>query len=106
MITNGYPFWSSSTRTTEIVDVANGLTCSDLAEFPVGIYAAVGANLGGTPVVCGGRSSEYSEKCFRFKNSVWEEYASMKEKRQNAGAVIHNDKLHVFGGYNRSFFLR
>jgi hypothetical protein len=24
----------------------------------------------------------------------------MKEKRGYAAAVIHNDKLHVFGGYN------
>merc|ERR1711971_775317 len=92
---------SGSTRKTEIVDVANGLTCSDLAEFPVEISYAVGANLGGTPVVCGGSSSGYSEKCFKFKNSGWEQYASMKEKRWLAAAVMHNDRLHVFGGlYN------
>ena len=93
MITNGDP--SVFARKTEIVDVANGLTCSNLAKFPVELSAAVGANLGATPVVCGGYSSE---KCFRFKNSVWEEYASMKEKRHVAAAVMHNDKLHVFGG--------
>merc|ERR1719350_946850 len=93
MIASGY------TRKTEIVDLANGLTCSDLAEFPVELSGAVGANLGGTPVVCGSYSSE---KCFRFKNSGWEEYASMKEKRQYAGAVMHNDRLHVFGGYSGS----
>merc|ERR1739848_149999 len=39
---------------------------------------------------------------FRFKNSVWEEYASMNEKRYLAAAVIHNDRLHVFGGYSGS----
>ena len=101
MVTTGIP--TSSAIKTEIVDVANGLSCSDLAEFPVKLYSAVGANLGGTPVVCGGRyfSGLYLvEKCFRFKNSVWEEYASMKEKRHSAGAVIHNDKLHVFGGHS------
>ena len=50
--------------------------------------------------ICGGSlgSSGSSEKCFQFKNSVWEEYASMKEKRYLAAAVMHNDKLHVFGG--------
>ena len=83
MITSGYPR-SSATRKTEIVDVANGLTCSDMADFPEELNGAVGANLGGTPVVCGGRGSSYTEKCFRFKNSVWEEFASMKEKRQYA----------------------
>ena len=107
MITNGVP---SSSSKTEIVDVANGLTCSDMANFPVELYTAVGANLGGTPVVCGGRGNfgswVYSEKCFRFKNFVWEEYASMKEKRGYAAAVIHNDRLHVFGGYNGSSTLQ
>ena len=94
---------SSSARKTEIVDVANGLTCSDMAYFPVELNGAVGANLGGTPVVCGGHSdSGYKEKCYRFKNSVWEEYASMKERRRWAAAVMHNDKLHVFGGYDGS----
>ena len=99
MIATGSP---DSLRKTEIVDVANGLTCSDMADFPDILWAAVGANLGGTPVVCGGYSSGYSEKCFKFKNSVWKHYASMKEKRQYAGAVIHNDKLHVFGGRSSS----
>ena len=102
MITSGYPY--SSARKTEIVDVANGVSCSDMAEFPVELSYAVGANLDGTPVVCGGYlgSSVTSEKCYRFKNSVWEEYASMKEKRKDAAAVMHNDKLHVFGGYSGS----
>ena len=105
MITSGYPY--HSTRTTEILDVPNGLTCSDLAEFPVGVDGAVGANLGGTPVVCGGRGfSDLVEKCYRFKNSVWEEFASMKKKRSKAAAVMHNDKLHVFGGVGDSSILQ
>ena len=84
------------------MDMANGLTCSDMADFPEELSGAVGANLGGTPVVCGGRGSLYTEKCFRFKNSVWEEYTSMNEKRWFAGAVMHNDRLHVFGGSSGS----
>ena len=48
MITTGFPY--AEARKTEMVDVANGLTCSDLAEFPEELYRAVGANLGGTPV--------------------------------------------------------
>ena len=42
----------------------------------------------------------------RFKNSVWEEYASTKEKRGCAAAVMHNDRLHVFGGYSGSSSLQ
>ena len=106
MITSGLPR-SSATRKTEIVDVANGLTCSDMADFPVELSGAVGANLGGTPVVCGGYDqNQHSEKCFRLKNSVWEEFSSMKEKRDVAAAVMHNDKLHVFGGYSGSSILQ
>ena len=102
-MTSGYPL-SSATRKTEILDVANGLTCSDMAEFPFELENAVGANLVGTPVVCGGYlgSNVRSEKCYRFTNSVWEEFAAMKEKRETAAAVMHNDKLHVFGGYSGS----
>ena len=95
MITTG----NSATK-TEIVDVENGITCSDLTDFPVEISGTVGANLDGTPVVCGGAdtSSEYSDKCYRFTNGVWEEFTSLKEKRHEADAVIYNKKLHVFGG--------
>ena len=39
MVTSGYP--TSSARKTEIVDVANGLICSDMAEFLVELYTAV-----------------------------------------------------------------
>ena len=89
MVTSGYP--TNTARKTEIVDVANGLTCSDMADFPVGLHDAVGANLGGTPVVCGGDaysgSFALSDKCFRLTNSVWEGFAFMKEKRRNAAAT-------------------
>ena len=100
MITTGDPGLPlSSARKTEIVDVANGVSCSDLSDFPDDIIGAVGANLDGTPVVCGGYgSSVWSDKCYRLTNGMWEEFATMKEKREAAAAVVHNDKLHVFGG--------
>ena len=96
MITTGFPFaWK-----TEIVDVVNGVSCSDMAYFDYHIHGAVGGNLDGSPVVCGG---EYTEKCYRFANGVWEEFTSMKQKRQYAAAVMYNKKLHVFGGWDNSF---
>ena len=97
MITTGSP--RPSVRKTEIVDLANGVSCSDMTDFPGSLSNGVAASLVGTPVVCGGYGFPgYSEKCFKFTNSVWEEYASMKEKRYAAAAVVHNDTLHVFGG--------
>ena len=102
MITSGYPR-SSATRKTEIVDVTNGLTCSNLNDFPEKIYGTVGANLGGTPVVCGGVGfSGYSNWCHRYNIYKWEKFATMKERRQYATGVMHNDKLHVFGGRSSS----
>ena len=102
MITTGWPISSSASRKTEIVDVANGVSCSDLTDFPIEIYGAVGTNLDGTPVVCGGSDSSGSsnpvKKCYRFTNGVWEEFASLKERRVYAAGVMYNKKLTVFGG--------
>ena len=58
MITTGRP--DSSATKTEVVDVVNGESCADLADFPLENCGAVGANLHGTPVVCGGYSSDHS----------------------------------------------
>ena len=96
MITTGDP--TSSARKTEVVDVVSGETCPDLAYFPVKNYGAVGANLDGTPIVCGGYSSGYKRKCYRIKNGKWKEFASMKEKREYAAGITYKNKFHVFGG--------
>ena len=93
---------NKSGRRTEIVNVVTGVACSsDLADFPVKIYGAVGSNINGIPVVCGGYTGSfrgYSEKCYRFTNGGWEKFASMKTRRKSAAGVMYNDKLHVFGG--------
>ena len=66
MITTGTPLISANK--TEVVDVVNGESCADLADFTLAITGTVGANLHGTPVVCGGKYSNfgpYSRKCYR-----------------------------------------
>ena len=66
----------------EVVDVVNGETCTDLADFPVSNYGALGANPDGTPIVCGGRyDSTYYQACYKLTNGGWQEFASMNEKR-------------------------
>ena len=57
MVATGWP--RKFARKTEIVDVVNGDTCSNLANLPVKLTYALGANLDGTPVVCGGQTSSY-----------------------------------------------
>ena len=96
MVTTGRP-WSSA-RKTEVVDVESGETCADLADFPVENDSAVGANLNGTPIVCGGRYSTYYQKCYKLTNGGWQEFASMKEKRDSAAGIMFKNKFHVFGG--------
>ena len=93
MITTGHS--SLSARKTEVVDVVSGETCDDLADFPLGNQGAVGANLDGTPVVCGG----FYQTCYSLTISGWQQFASMKEKRGYAAGITYMNKFHVFGGY-------
>ena len=104
MITSG--LWIV-TATTEIIDVINEKTCSNLAKFPVQSdeFAAVGANLHGNPVVCGGwgsgGGSKSSDKCYQFTlGGGWQEFASMKDRRAHAAGVMNREKnkWYVFGG--------
>ena len=98
MITTGGPT-SSATTKTEVVDVVNGITCADLANFPLPNAAAVGANIHGTPVVCGGGAGSTGfQTCYNLTNGGWQEFASMKTKRKYAAGVMHKNKFHIFGG--------
>ena len=94
MITTGLPSSFPVTNTTEVVDVVSGEICADLAEFPVTNEGALGANLDGTPVVCGG----LYQKCYKFKNDKWKKFASMKDKREYAAGIVYKKKFYVFGG--------
>ena len=96
MITTGLPH-SLSTK-TEILDVVSGETCVDLDDFPLYNRGAVGANLYGTPVVCGGAYETYFRKCYKFINGAWQEFASMKNKRWLAAGVMYKKTFHIFGG--------
>ena len=91
MVTTGSP--SSPSRKTEILNLESGETCTDLADFPVTAVGGVGANLNGTPIVC-----RYS-LCYKFTESNWESFATLKEKRGYAAGVMFNNKLHIFGGF-------
>ena len=87
----------------EVVDVVSGETCADLVDISYPIYQAMGANLHGTPVVCGGSFSSTSthyQECHKFTNGEWQEFAIMNEKRVAAAAIMHKNKFHVFGGMN------
>ena len=114
-------WFGSSSIKTEIIDVMNNTTCSDLADFPkinnfltgnyqhFPIHGAVGSNLLGTPFVCGGEKKPYpyepDDKCYKFTktNSLggWHKFTSMKDRRFRAAGIVYKNKFHIFGGYNR-----
>ena len=100
MVTTGDP--TSSVRKTEVIDVLSGETCADLADFPLANAGAVGVNLNGTLVVCGGSDypTLYYKTCYNYTNAGWQQFASMKKKRSYAAGVMHENKLHVFGGWD------
>ena len=100
MITTGHQ--DSSARKTEVVDVVSGESCADLADFPLVNDGAVGANLNGTPIVCGGFSDgagKEQKTCYKYTNAGWQQFASMKKARWQAAGVIFKNKFHVFGGW-------
>jgi N-acetylneuraminic acid mutarotase len=87
---------------TQIIDVINGETCSNLADFKRILYP-VGTNLQGTPVLCGRDTYDYRHsfefKCYKFiKNGGWKEFASLNGSRADAAGIVYNNKFHVFGG--------
>ena len=51
---------------TEVIDVENSnITCKDLEDFPMESYAGTGTSLTSMPIICGGWSSHFSDKCFK-----------------------------------------
>ena len=104
MVTTGNP--TSSARKTEVIDVLSGETCADLADFPLANAGAVGANLDGIPVLCGGASPTIYQKCYNYTNTGWQQFANMKKKRGGAAGVMSKNKFHVFGGFDGSSLLQ
>ena len=123
IITGAEVNWQNNNwRKTEIIDIIhkpNPKICTSLANIPETIRDnAVGTNLQGTPVFCGGnlaadpclfpetsnpncRRKQYSEKCFKFINGSWEEFTSMKEERGSAAGIIYKNEWHIFGGWTQ-----
>lgn len=91
---------------TEIIDVINGETCSNLADFKM-ILGPVGTNFQDTPVLCGNERDSYSFKCYKFKhNGGWQEFASLNGKRYMAAGIVYKNKFHVFGGSGKNSNLK
>ena len=66
---------------------------------------AVGVNLQGTPVFCGGAdvsSGLISDKCYKFTNNSWIEFTNMKQERRNTAGIMYKKEWHIFGGWKKT----
>ena len=100
--------WDASRNPTEVINLVDeDRTCQDLEDFPIFLLHAVGANLGSSPVICGGQESiEYSQSsvdneidtCFKLINGQWKPFTIMNDKRAVAAGVVYQNTLHIFGG--------
>ena len=55
LISNGDSTATNYEKTSEIVSLDNdNLVCSNIDDYPIGVAASFGTNLGSIPVVCGG----------------------------------------------------
>ena len=95
--------WSGKWKKTEIIDLINKTTCSPLADIPNTVMDnAVGVNLQGTPVFCGGvHTGKISDKCYKFTNGSWKEFTNMKQERRNAAGILYKKEWHIFGGWKK-----
>ena len=107
----GYPDTPTiSPPTTEIIDLVDEeVSCSNLEDFPVEIFGAVGGNLGSASIICGGSSNDSSsmheslKQCYKLlKNGGWEEFTTMISARRFAASIVRENTLHVFGGWGES----
>jgi hypothetical protein len=100
--TSGGSFsWNGEWKKTEIIDLINKKTCSPLADVPDTIVTndAVGVNLQGTPVFCGGvLAGKISDRCYKFTNGSWKEFTNMKQERRDAAGIMYKKEWHIFGG--------
>ena len=98
-----------STKKTEVIDLEDSnVICNVLEDFPMDIDAAVGATLAITPIICGGKfnngSSRSSDKCFKYAEGGWQNFATMIDRRHYAAGIVYNNVLHIFGGYDWDTF--
>ena len=90
---------------TEVINLdGEDGTCQDLEDFPILLSHAVGANLGSSPVICGGQESNAKsidneiDTCFKLINGQWKSFTTMNDKRAVAAGVVYQNTLHIFGG--------
>mgnify|MGYP001165660345 FL=1 len=97
--------WDANRNPTEVINLdGEDGTCQDLEDFPILLSHAVGANLGSSPVICGGQESNAKsidneiDTCFKLINGQWKSFTTMNDKRAVAAGVVYQNTLHIFGG--------
>ena len=102
--------WDANRNPTEVINLdGEDGTCQDLEDFPILLSHAVGANLGSSPVICGGQESNAKsinneiDTCFKlikgnYNELQWKPFTTMSDKRAVAAGLVYQNTLHIFGG--------
>ena len=92
---------------SEIISLGNeNLVCSNIEDYYIDVFGAVGASLKDYPVICGGHhpdpflwfKSYTSNKCYVYKNHTWQFLGNMANDRAYAAAIVYDNSLYIFGG--------
>ena len=74
---------------------------TQLANYPLGVNAAVAVSVGGTPVVCGG-TNPFTNACYMYniQANMWNTFSMMGDRRAWAmAAQLNKDDFWVLGEY-------
>ena len=89
----------------------SGVCSTSISRFPKSYSSQMGGFLSGRVFVCGGNSGTDATGQYRVhgdcysaspsRPTAWSRAASMKINTTNAAYSVHQDKLYVFGGYQK-----
>jgi hypothetical protein len=106
LITTGYPTYSS--KKTEVIDLEDSeVKCKDLDVFPMEIFLGIGTNLVSMPIICGGlfydafTIEHSSDQCLIYKETGWQHFVTMIDRRIDAAGIVYDNAFHIFGGYDQ-----
>ena len=109
MIVNG---GNEESTKTSLFDLEGNIKCTkNIGKFPRKLKTAAYSFFAGHPVICGGHHDDIKDangynivenRCWKFGNGKWTEFATMKKRRFGAQAFVVEDKLNVYGGVYRN----
>ena len=98
MVATGMEKGTVASSVVNVVDLESTSTnCSTVPPFPTKLYGTFGGlGFDSNPVVCGGFSTTYSNKCYSLKNGGWNPGFNLTEaKRYSASVTIPGKRIRI-----------